>query len=132
MDISNAKNLITNTFEHKFDKNQFRNFVINLLDGINEDKAFAVGNAQVKEAFRKNILSYSRIGQYTDKNGYIIDVLTVHVNENCSLDRSRTMLRNFVADYMRQRQKDTALVAFYKDSISDWRFSFVKLEMSLQ
>lgn len=132
MDISNAKNLIASTFEKKFDKTKFRKFIINFLDGINEGKAFDVGNAQVKEAFRRNILSYSRIGQYTDKTGNIIDVLTVHVNENCSLDRSRTMLRNFVADYMRQRQKDTALVAFYKDSNPDWRFSFVKLEMSLQ
>ena len=132
MDISNAKNLIAGTFEKKFDKTKFRKFIINFLDGINEGKSFDVGNAQVKEAFRRNILSYSRIGQYTDKTGNIIDVLTVHVNENCSLDRSRTMLRNFVADYMRQRQKDTALVAFYKDSNPDWRFSFVKLEMSLQ
>ena len=132
MDASNAKNLIIETFENRFDKNQFDKFIINLLDGINKDKAFNVGNAQVKEAFQKNVLSYSRIGQYTDKNGRIIDVLTVHVDDKCSLDRSRTMLRNFVADYMRQRQKDTALVAFYKDSAPDWRFSFVKLEMSLQ
>ena len=68
MDISNAKNLIAGTFEKKFDKTKFRKFIINFLDGINEDKSFDVGNAQVKEAFRRNILSYSRIGQYTDKN----------------------------------------------------------------
>lgn len=132
MDISKAKNLITQTFEHKFDKTQFRNFIVDFLDGINERKAFNVGNAQVKVAFQKNILSYSRVGQYTDKSGEIIDVLTVHVNAKCSLDRSRTMLRNFVADYMHTRQKENALVAFYSDSTSDWRFSFVKLEMSLQ
>ena len=132
MDISKAKNLITQTFEHKFDKTQFRNFIVDFLDGINERKAFNVGNAQVKVAFQKNILSYSRVGQYTDKSGEIIDVLIVHVNAKCSLDRSRTMLRNFVADYMHTRQKENALVAFYSDSTSDWRFSFVKLEMSLQ
>lgn len=126
MDICKAKNLITQTFEHKFDKIQFRNFIIDLLDGINEEESFT------DEEVQKNILSYSKIGQYTDKNGEIIDVLTVHVDAKCSLDRSRTMLRNFVADYMRTYQKENALVAFYSDSTPDWRFSFVKMEMSLQ
>ena len=32
------------------------------------NKAFSVGNAQVKEAFQKYILSYQRVGQYTDKS----------------------------------------------------------------
>ena len=73
-----------------------------------------------------------RIGQYTDSNSNIIDVLTVHLKDNCSLDRNRTMLRNFVADYMKTRQKENALVAFYNDSNPDWRFSFVKLELSLK
>lgn len=132
MDISNAKNLIANTFENKFDKVQFRNFIINLLDKINETKAFSVGQAQVKEAFRKYVLSYQRIGQYTDKNGNIIDALIVHLNDKCSLDRSRTFLRNFVADYMRTKSKENALVAFYRDNSADWRFSFVKLEISLK
>lgn len=132
MDISNAKNLIANTFENKFDKVQFRNFIINLLDKINETKAFSVGQAQVKEAFRKYVLSYQRIGQYTDKKGNIIDALIVHLNDKCSLDRSRTFLRNFVADYMRTKGKENALVAFYRDNSADWRFSFVKLEISLK
>lgn len=127
-----AKNLIENTFNNRFDKGQFRNFIINLLDKINETKAVSVGQAQVKEAFRKYVLSYQRIGQYTDKNGNIIDALIVHLNDKCSLDRSRTFLRNFVADYMRTKGKENALVAFYRDNSADWRFSFVKLEISLK
>ena len=132
MDKLQAKRLIEETFNTKFNKDGFRKFAINLLDGINEDKSFSVGNAQVKEAFQKYILSYQRLGQYTDKDSNIIDVLIVHLNDNCSLDRNRTMLRNFVADYMRTRQKENTLVAFYNDKSSDWRFSFVKLEMSLK
>lgn len=132
MDKLQAKNLIEKTFNNRFDKVQFRNFIINLLDKINETKAFSVGQAQVKEAFRKYVLSYQRIGQYTDKNGNIIDALIVHLNDKCSLDRSRTFLRNFVADYMRTKSKENALVAFYRDNSADWRFSFVKLEISLK
>lgn len=132
MDKLQAKSLIEKTFNNRFDKVQFRNFIINLLDKINETKAFSVGQAQVKEAFRKYVLSYQRIGQYTDKNGNIIDALIVHLNDKCSLDRSRTFLRNFVADYMRTKGKENALVAFYRDNSADWRFSFVKLEISLK
>lgn len=132
MDKLQAKNLIENTFNNRFDKVQFRKFIINLLDKINETKAFSVGQAQVKEAFRKYVLSYQRIGQYTDKKGNIIDALIVHLNDKCSLDRSRTFLRNFVADYMRTKGKENALVAFYRDNSADWRFSFVKLEISLK
>ena len=110
MDKLQAKELIKKTFNTKFDKELFRRFIINLLDDINENKAFSVGNAQVKEAFQKYILSYHRVGQYTDKSSNIIDVLVVHLNDNCSLDRNRTMLRNFVADYMKTRQKENTLL----------------------
>ena len=132
MEKNQAKNLIKQTFNQRFDKDIFREFIINLLDGINEQKAFFVGNAQVKEAFQKYISSYKRVGQYTDKNSNVIDVLVVHLNDKCSLDRNRTMLRNFVADYMKTRQKENTLVAFYNDTNADWRFSFVKLDMSLK
>ena len=132
MEKVQAKSLIEKTFNNKFDKDNFRNFVINLLDGIKENKAFSIGQAQVKECFRSKVLSYQRLGQYIDNQGNIIDVLTVHLTDNCSLDRNRTFLRNFVADYMRTRQKENTLVAFYNDTDLDWRFSFVKLDISLK
>ncbi len=131
MDRIQAEELIAQTFKNKFDKNTFRKFIINLLDGINEDKAFSIGNAQVKEAFRKNILSYQRIGQYTDKNRNITDVLSVHVSKDCSLDRNRTMLRNFVVEYMKQRGREYVLAAFYSDNKPDWRFSYIRLDSKL-
>ena len=130
MEKVQAKGLVERTFNNRFNKENFRTFIINFLDGINESKAFSVGQAQVKEAFQKYILSYQRIGQYTDSDGNIIDALIVHLNDKCSLDRNRTMLRNFVADYMRTRGKENTLVAFYNDTIADWRFSFVKLDIS--
>ena len=132
MEKIQAKNLIEKTFNNRFNKENFRNFIINFLDGINESKSFSVGQAQVKEAFQKYILSYQRIGQYTDSKGNVIDALIVHLDDKCSLDRNRTMLRNFVADYMRTRGKENTLVAFYNEAISDWRFSFVKLDISLK
>ena len=48
-----------------------------------------------------------------------------------SLDRARTMQRNFIAHYLKQEHDEAVeavLVAFYHDDVPDWRFSLVRLE----
>ena len=131
MEKTTAKETIEKTFKAKFDKSEYRNFIINLLDGINKDKAFTCGNAYVQEHYRDYVNSYARVGQYTDPTGKIIDILWVNLKNKTTLERARTTQRNFIADYMKQRQKENILVAFYNEEISDWRFSFVKLETDL-
>lgn len=136
MDSIQAKNLIETTFNNSFEKDKFKYFVINLLDNIDLSKEFNCGNAYVPESFRKHINSYGRIGKYTDSNNTEIEVLWVHLKQETSLDRARTVQRNFVAWYLNGGRggevRHNALVAFYNESITDWRFSFVKLDISLQ
>lgn len=135
MDRNSAKTLITNTLCNKFDKTQYRNFIINFLDGIDENKVFTCGNAYVPEAFRDYITSYGRFGKYTDKNNETIEVLWVSLKKDTSLDRARTIQRNFVAWYLNGGRggqlRKNALVAFYNEDRNDWRFSFVKLDTTL-
>lgn len=135
MDRNSAKTLITNTLCNKFDKTQYRNFIVNFLDGIDESKVFTCGNAYVPEAFRDYITSYGRFGKYTDKNNETIEVLWVSLKKDTSLDRARTVQRNFVAWYLNGGRggqlRKNALVAFYNEDRNDWRFSFVKLDTAL-
>lgn len=135
MDRNSAKTLITNTLCNKFDKTQYRNFIVNFLDGIDENKVFTCGNAYVPEAFRDYITSYGRFGKYTDKNNETIEVLWVSLKKDTSLDRARTVQRNFVAWYLNGGRggqlRKNALVAFYNEDRNDWRFSFVKLDTAL-
>lgn len=135
MDRNSAKTLITNTLCNKFDKTQYRNFIVNFLDGIDENKIFTCGNAYVPEAFREYITSYGRFGKYTDKNNETIEVLWVSLKKDTSLDRARTVQRNFVAWYLNGGRggqlRKNALVAFYNEDRNDWRFSFVKLDTAL-
>lgn len=135
MDKISAKNLIKETLCNKFDKTQYRNFIINFLDGIDEGKVFTCGNAYVPEAFRDYITSYGRLGKYTDKNNEKIEVLWVSLKKDTSLDRARTVQRNFVAWYLNGGRggelRKNALVAFYNEDRNDWRFSFVKLDTAL-
>jgi methylase of polypeptide subunit release factors len=124
-----AKRLIEETFQRPFDEERFRYFIRNLLNDIDESKAFEYHGPYIKDSYKEHIKQYKRIGKYTDPEGNELDVLTVHLKKKTSLDRARTMQRNFVAHYLKKRgEKDAALVAFYNDKLKDWRFSFVRME----
>ncbi|MGI8669296.1 MAG: Eco57I restriction-modification methylase domain-containing protein, partial [Aridibacter sp.] len=62
----------------------------------------------------------------------MIDVLVVYLKRETTLERGRSTMRNFAADFLTQRQKDAVLVAFVSPTEKDWRFSFVKLETYLE
>jgi type I restriction-modification system DNA methylase subunit len=58
-----------------------------------------------------------------------MDVLVVHLKSESTLERARSALRNFAADYLSTRgEKDAALVAFVSPNEDKWRFSYVKMD----
>jgi hypothetical protein len=130
MDHTVATRLIKDTFTQSFDENHFRNFAINLLNNIDESKAFPPIQGQyIKDAFKTHIRQYKRIGTYTDPDGLKIDVMIVYLHRESALDHARTMQRNFMVDYLKNRdQKDAALVAYIGEDKTDWRFSLVRME----
>jgi len=134
MDRNTAKQLIENTFNFPFDEAKFRYFSINLLNDVDETKAFGyISGNYIKNSYKDHVTKYRRLGTYTDPSGDKIDVLIVHLKKEWALDRSRTMLRNFVADYLKNRdEKEAALVGYTTTDPEDWRFSFVKMEYKLE
>ncbi|MGL6196916.1 MAG: Eco57I restriction-modification methylase domain-containing protein [Thermoguttaceae bacterium] len=129
MNTQQANELVKTTFQNAFDKGRFQAFLRNLLNKFDEKKAFACNSQYVKEAFRQHVSRYERLGTYTTAGGEKIDLLIVHLNSGAKLERARTALRNFVADYLKNRDnKDAALVAFVSPNENQWRFSFVKME----
>ncbi|MBU0682690.1 MAG: class I SAM-dependent DNA methyltransferase, partial [Candidatus Omnitrophica bacterium] len=131
MDKQSAAEIIRKTFENPFEKEQFIYFVKNLFNNLDETKAFHA-RGYVKEKYKKAveiIKTYERIGSYADPEGKKIDALIVYLNKKDSIERARTTLRNFVADYLKTRgEKDAALVAFVSPNPQDWRFSLVKMD----
>ena len=65
MDKQQAQELIKETFESSFDKVRFKNFIKNLLNRIDKSKAFKA-QGYAKEGFRGIIITYERIGTYTN------------------------------------------------------------------
>lgn len=129
MDKQTATKIIVDTFNYPFNDGRFRHFTRNLLNDIDESKVFERKGQIVPESYRNHIKKYKRIGKYTDPDNNELDVLIIHLRRETSLERARTMQRNFTAWYLKNHgEKDAALVAYHTDNPDDWRFSFIRME----
>lgn len=130
MDRDSARNVIESALTQRFAEDRFRHLAINLLEGIDEGKAFNwVSGNYIRDAFKDHVRKYRRLGTYTDPGGRKLDLLIVHLKNPWALERSRATQRNFVAEYLKQRgEKDAALIAYHVDDLADWRFSFVRMQ----
>ena len=130
MNREQAKELIRETFESPFNKEKFVVFIKNLLNKI-EEKTFTYQGNYIPDAFKPYINKLERIGKYSDGKNEI-DILIVELKKETSLERARTMQRNFIAWYLKGSRggklKDAALVAFVSPNKEDWRFSLVKMD----
>ncbi len=135
MDKNSALNLIRETFQNPFDKLRFTWFIKNLLNHIEETPSTVYRGNIIPDAYKPYIHTLDRIGKYKDAEGNRIDLLIIHLKKETSLDRARTMQRNFIAWYLDGSRggdlKDAALVAFVSPDQEDWRFSLVKMEYRL-
>ncbi len=134
MDKYDAQELVKITLENPFDKGRYSFLIRNLLNHFDETKAFhARGYVQEKYKQVAGIIkTYERVGTYTDPEDNKIDILIVYLQKDDSIERARTTLRNFVADYLKNRdEKDAGLVAFVSPNAQEWRLSFVKMEYRL-
>jgi type I restriction-modification system DNA methylase subunit len=130
MDRQTAARLIQDTFENPFDKEKFRRFVKNLLNRI-EDAPFVYKGNFIPDAYARYVSTLERIGKYGDGD-HKIDILVVKLRKETSIERGRTMQRNFIAWYLNGSRggemKDAALAAFVSPDQDDWRFSLVKMD----
>jgi len=134
MDTIQARRLIKKTFEAPFNKENFVVFIKNLLNKM-EEKTFRYLENSFPSAFKEYFFSLERIGKYSDGE-HEIDILIVRLKKETSLERARTMQRNFIAWYLKGSRggklKDAALVAFVSPDEEDWRFSLVKMEYRIE
>lgn len=129
MNRDQARNLIQRTFTQPFDRQRYATFIGNLLNHLDSTKEFNCNRQYVKDAFKQHVTRYERLATYTTPDQRKVDVLVVYLADDSKLARARTALRNFIADYLKQRgRKDAALVAFVSPSDSAWRFSYVRME----
>lgn len=134
MDKIQAKRKIKETFENPFDKKRFIWFIRNLLNHVEESTITYQGN-YIPDAYKQYIKKLERIAKYSDGDN-TIDILIIILHKETSLERARTMQRNFIARYLNGSRggemKDAALVAYVSPDKIDWRFSLVKMDYKFE
>ncbi|RPH48681.1 MAG: class I SAM-dependent DNA methyltransferase, partial [Desulfobacteraceae bacterium] len=128
MDKQQAQHIIKKTFEAPFNKEGFTYFIKNLLNTIDESKAFHA-RGDVKEMYRHVIKTYERIGTFTTPDNEKVDIIIAYLQKGHSLDYARVTQRNFAGRYLVDRgEKDAGIFAFVSPDDTDWRFSLVKMD----
>ncbi len=134
MNKQQAQQIIRDTFESSFDKNGFAGFIKNLLNRI-ANAPFTYQGNYIPDAYKQYIKTLERIGKFSDGENSI-DILVITLQKETSLERARTMQRNFVAWYLNGSRggvlKDAALAAFVSPDKADWRFSLVKMDYKFE
>lgn len=121
-----AIQLLEDTFKDSFSREKFSKFIKEIFNNFE----LTPKTWDVWKEYKDHIDSLELIGSYENKRRNI-DVLVVKIKKSKSIERARTMQRNFVAKYLANTEKDAALVAFYYEEDPDWRFSFVKMEYKI-
>jgi adenine-specific DNA-methyltransferase len=127
MDKQSSIRLLDETFGQNYNRDRFCRFVKEVFNRFDIN----VRTWGVWSQYEDYIERFSSLGTFHDKNDKIIEVLEVQLKKTSSRDRARTMQRNFIASFLKKYMKDAALIAFYGDDPSDWRFSFVKMDYTL-
>ena len=134
MNNEQAREILKTTFENAFNKDNFIVFIKNLLNRI-EEAPFTYQGNYIPDAYKQYIKKFERIGKYSDRK-HSIDILVVTLKKDTSLERARTMQRNFIAWYLNGSRgdslKDAALVAYISPDEEDWRFSLVKMDYKFE
>jgi len=125
--MNNSK-LIKNTFNNEFDQETYEEFLTELLNQpIYEQNNLS---EQIDKGFQEYVESVSDYGTFEDIEQEEMKLYVVKLKRTSSLERARTMQRNFIAKLLSNDIINNALVAFYGDN-SDWRFSFIKIYYTL-
>ena len=127
MDKLTAQRLVRSTFKAPFDRGRFRDFINELCNGFNQDKAQTM---QVPDAFAAHVKSCQRLGTFASLEEELADVLVVHLTESWKLERTRTALRDFVGHKLKRGDayKEAGLIAFVAPDSQSWRFSYIRME----
>jgi hypothetical protein len=129
MDKKQASSKIKDTFGSEFDRDIFFDFIRNLLNLNFTD--FLHRSVSIYDTYKQHVQSLEVVAKFNDGQNKI-DVLIVTLVKDTSLDKARTMQRNFIARYLIEKQGDAALVAFTSPDAEDWRFSLIKMDLGFK
>lgn len=119
-------NLLEDTFGNPFNIDSFRRFTrefFNEAEMLSESRRVGI-----PREYNDHINAYYTLAKYEDSEANNIIVLAVELKRYTSIDRARSMQRNFVSKILDDENLEAAIVAFYTEEEPSWRLSFVRLD----
>lgn len=120
--------ILKDTFNNEFDIEKFKKFTRELFNEL--DMLPEVKHKGIWREYSEHIKSYHTIAKYIDSEKNKLMVMSVELKKAGSIDRARSMQRNFVSKILDDNNLDAAIVAFYTENEPSWRLSFVRLDYS--
>lgn len=132
MDISDKTKMYLDMLEEKFNKEQFYDFIKDLLNL--EEKDIVDGKEQKagSEIYQNYIETAKLYAKYEDKNRKNIGVMIIKLKDNKHPANARTLQRNFIAHLLEHYSLDASLAVVYGENDDTWRLSFVKQELQIE
>lgn len=124
MNAENKKKIIDNLFDNQYNKDNFKEFVNNLLNVkiLNRSES-----EKIYKVFKEYIENYHIISDYKDNKKNDILIMTIKIKDDKDPMKARVKQREFVAKILRDWNKNGALVIFYNENSKNWRISFIRL-----
>ncbi|HHX18681.1 MAG TPA: hypothetical protein GX727_07460 [Clostridium sp.] len=122
-------NLLEDTFGNSFNIDSFRRFTrefFNEAEMLSESRRIGI-----PREYNDHINAYYTLAKYEDSEANNIIVLAVELKRHTSIDRARSMQRNFISKILDDEGLEAAIVAFYTEGEPSWRLSFVRLDYTL-
>lgn len=117
------ESVLTSSYNHT----SFVDFVREFLNDM--DMVAPTQYKKIYNNFSYYVDGYYHIGNYQGDNGEKIAIFSVALRKGDSVERSRTMQRNFIKPLIEAGNCAGALVAFYTPEEPDkWRLSFIRLD----
>ena len=127
MSINLKIQILKDTFQFEFGIDRFVRFTkefFNKVEIVNPNKK----NLNYLPEYSFYISSHTHVANYIDSGKNRIAILAVELKNGRSIERARSMQRNFISKIISNSGHDAAIVAFYNDDEPSWRLSFVRLD----
>jgi hypothetical protein len=127
--MTTKNEILAEVLTQSFELNRYMKFIREFFNSLEMTK-HVTEKTKIPTQFIYTIESYHHLAFYTDNQSNRIAILTVKLKSGRSVERSRSVQRNFVSKIISDAGCDAAIVAFYTDNDPKWRLSFVRLDQT--
>ncbi|HHY23431.1 MAG TPA: hypothetical protein GX527_04220, partial [Clostridiaceae bacterium] len=128
MDIAKL-NILEETLKNKFDIKSFQKFTREFFNG--PEMMPESRRTGIWREYADYVEAYYTVAKYKDSEGKSMIILAVELKKGKSVERARSMQRNFISKVLDINNLEAAMVAFYSNNEPNWRLSFVRLDYTL-